>query len=408
MKKKIVISTFSGAMGLDNGIERAGLDIRLCVEFQHAMAETIRANKPDIPVIEDDIRNYSGADLRKKAGLKKTDEVFLVCGGPPCQAFSTAGKRLGFDDDRGNVFLKYLDIIGEIRPKYFLLENVRGLLSASYTPPKDERSRIGFALPTPKNEKGTALLYALERIKSIGYSATFTLYDAANYGVPQRRERVIILGSRDGYQIPLIPPTHSETGENGLEKWKTFREAVEGISSCTAGKIPETRLHYFRMLGPGQYWKDLPSGVQKKAMGKAYELGGGKTGFYRRLAWDKPSPTLVTCPTMPATDLVHPTEDRPLSVEEYARIQMFPDDWKFAGTLADIYKQIGNAVPVGMGYAAARHLLWFDSLTKAQKKKVQVIDPNAVYSRYKNTTHVYFEKIAKKMSSRGCQLTLNL
>ena len=222
MKKKIVISTFSGAMGLDNGIEKAGLDIRLCVEFQHAMAETIRLNKPDIPVIEDDIRNYSGEDLKKRAGLTKKDEVFLVCGGPPCQAFSTAGKRLGFDDDRGNVFLKYLDIIGEIRPKYFLLENVRGLLSASYTPPKDDKSRTGFALPTPKNEKGTALLYALERIKSIGYSATFTLYDAANYGVPQRRERVIILGSRDGYQIPLIPPTHSETGDNGLKKWNTF------------------------------------------------------------------------------------------------------------------------------------------------------------------------------------------
>ena len=408
MKKKIVISTFSGAMGLDNGIEKAGLDIRLCVEFQHAMAETIRLNKPDIPVIEDDIRNYSGEDLKKRAGLTKKDEVFLVCGGPPCQAFSTAGKRLGFDDDRGNVFLKYLDIIGEIRPKYFLLENVRGLLSASYTPPKDDKSRTGFALPTPKNEKGTALLYALERIKSIGYSATFTLYDAANYGVPQRRERVIILGSRDGYPIPLIPPTHSETGDNGLKKWNTFQDAVEGIKSCTAGKLPEKRLKYFRMLKPGQYWKDLPPSIQPKAMGKAYELGGGKTGFYRRLAWDKPSPTLVTCPTMPATDLIHPVEDRPLSIEEYARIQMFPDDWKFAGSLADIYKQIGNAVPVGMGYAAAKHLLWFDSLTAAQKKKVQVIDPNATYSRYKKTDHEFFAKLAKEASMPDPQLTLGI
>ena len=408
MKKKIVISTFSGAMGLDNGIEKAGLDIRLCVEFQHAMAETIRLNKPDIPVIEDDIRNYSGEDLKKRAGLTKKDEVFLVCGGPPCQAFSTAGKRLGFDDDRGNVFLKYLDIIGEIRPKYFLLENVRGLLSASYTPPKDDKSRTGFALPTPKNEKGTALLYALERIKSIGYSATFTLYDAANYGVPQRRERVIILGSRDGYQIPLIPPTHSETGDNGLKKWNTFQDAVEGIKSCTAGKLPTKRLKYFRMLKPGQYWKDLPPSIQPKAMGKAYELGGGKTGFYRRLAWDKPSPTLVTCPTMPATDLIHPVEDRPLSIEEYARIQMFPDDWKFAGSLADIYKQIGNAVPVGMGYAAAKHLLWFDSLTAAQKKKVQVIDPNATYSRYKKTDHEFFAKLAKEASMPDPQLTLGI
>jgi len=396
-KKYNVISTFSGAMGLDNGIEKAGLDIRLCVEFQHAMAETIRANKPDIPLIEDDVRNYSGDDLRRVAGLKKNEDVFLVCGGPPCQAFSTAGKRLGFDDDRGNVFLKYIDLIGEIRPKYFLLENVRGLLSASYTPPKDDPSRKGFALPTPKKEKGTALLYALKKIKAMGYSATFTLYDAANYGVPQRRERVIILGSRDGLQIPLIPPTHSRDGGHGLKPWNTFREAVKGLTECHAAKIPAKRLPYFQMLGPGQYWKDLPPDVQRKAMGKTLELGGGKTGFYRRLAWDQPSPTLVTCPVMPATDLMHPVEDRALSIEEYARVQMFPDGWKFKGKIADIYKQIGNAVPVGMGYAAAKHLLWFDSLTAKQKKELQIIDPEAVYSRYLNTNFKYFEKLEEKL-----------
>lgn len=393
---KVVISTFSGAMGLDNGIEKAGLDIRLCVEFQHSMAETIRANKPELPLIEDDIRKYSGSDLRKFAGLKESDEVFLVCGGPPCQAFSTAGKRLGFDDERGNVFLKYIELIGEIRPKYFLLENVRGLLSASYTPLKDDRKGLGFSLPTPEHEKGTALLYALQKIKEIGYSATFTLYDAANYGVPQRRERVIILGSRDGYKIPLIPPTHNEIGSGGLEKWRTFREAVSGITECHALKIPDSRLKYFQMLGPGQYWKDLPQDVQEKAMGKAYHLGGGKTGFYRRLDWDKPSPTLVTCPTMPATDLMHPIEDRALSIEEYARIQMFPDTWKFCGSLADIYKQIGNAVPVGMGYAAAKHILWFDSLSEEEKRSVALVDPNATYSRYKKTDFVYFEELAKK------------
>lgn len=401
---KKVISLFSGAMGLDNGIEMAGLDIRLCVEFQHAMAETIRRNKPNIPLIEDDVRNYSGYDLRKRAGIAENEEVFLVCGGPPCQAFSTAGKRKGFDDDRGNVFLKYLDLIGEIRPRYFLLENVRGLLSASYTPPKRDENRFGFALPTPKAEKGTALLFALEKIKAMGYSATFTLYDAANYGVPQRRERVIVLGSRDGYKIPLIPPTHSENGTGGLHKWVTFREAVQGLTKCTAAKIPPKRLPYFKMLKPGEYWKDLPEEVQKTAMGKAYNLGGGKTGFYRRLAWDKPSPTLVTCPTMPATDLVHPEEDRPLSVEEYARIQMFPDTWEFAGSLSDIYKQIGNAVPVGMGYAAAKHLLWFDSLDEKQKRNVQVVDPKAVYSRYKNTSHEYFERLAlKKRNKKASQ-----
>jgi len=381
-----VISLFSGAMGLDNGIEKAGLSIRLCVEFQHAMAETIRANRPNLPLIEDDVRNYSGADLLRKAGLKKGEEVFLVCGGPPCQAFSTAGKRLGFDDERGNVFLKYIDLIGEIRPRYFLLENVRGLLSASYSPDSDVQSR-----PT----KGTALLYALAKIKELGYSATFTLYDAANYGVPQRRERIIILGSRDGCKIPLIPPSHSEIPSKGLKKWNTFKSAVSGLKKCTAVKIPDKRLKYFHLIGPGQYWKDLPAEMQKEAMGKSYYLPGGKTGFYRRLAWDAPSPTLVTCPTMPATDLMHPVEDRALSIEEYARIQMFPDSWVFKGSVADIYKQIGNAVPVGMGYAAAKHLIWYDSLTEGQKHKVKLVDKDATYSRYKNTSFEYFERLRR-------------
>ena len=196
-----VISTFSGAMGLDNGLEMAGLNIRLCVEFEHAMAETIRLNKPTLPLIEDDIRNYSGKDLLDRAGITPKEDVFLMCGGPPCQAFSTAGKRKGFDDVRGNVFLKYIDLIGEVRPKYFLIENVRGLLSASYKAPQSESEKtFGYPPSTPKEEKGTALLYALNKIREIGYSATFTLYDAANYGVPQRRERVIILGSRDGYK----------------------------------------------------------------------------------------------------------------------------------------------------------------------------------------------------------------
>ena len=398
MKDKIVISTFSGAMGLDNGIERAGLSVRLCVEIEKAMADTIRLNKPNLALIEDDIRNYSGADLRTKAGLSVTDDVFLMCGGPPCQAFSTAGKRKGFDDARGNVFLKYIELIGEVRPKYLLIENVRGLLSASFRAPEgSEEKKTGYALPTPKEEKGTALLYALSKIREMGYSATFTLYDAANYGVPQRRERVVILGSRDGYEIPLIPPTHSESGRNGLKPWVTFREAVQGLTKCHAAKIPEKRLKYFKLLGPGQYWKDLPEELQQEAMGNSFSLAGGKTGFFRRLAWDLPSPTLVTCPTMPATDLAHPEEDRALSVEEYARIQMFPDSWKFAGKISDIYKQIGNAVPTGLGYAAAKHLLWFDSLPEKEKKTLTIIDPRAVYSRYKNTDHEYFKSLERKV-----------
>ena len=155
------------------------------------------------------------------------------------------------------------------------------------------------------------------------------------------------------------------------------------------------------MLGPGEDWKNLPDTMQRDAMGKSYDLPGGKTGFYRRLAWDEPSPTLVTCPTMPATDLMHPTEDRALSIEEYARIQMFPDKWQFKGSMADIYKQIGNAVPVGMGYAAARHLLWFDSLPDSQKARVQLVDSSAEYSRYKNTSFLYFDQLRERSKNNS-------
>lgn len=391
MSSYSVISTFSGAMGLDNGLEKAGFDIRLAVEQEKVMCETIRLNKPGLPLVADDIRKYSGEELLRHAGMER-GEPFLLCGGPPCQAFSTAGKRRGFEDERGNVFLKFISLIDEIRPRYFLIENVRGLLSASYEPPELK----GKIAP----RKGTALSYILNRIQSIGYGCSFTLYDAANYGVPQRRERVIILGSREGYSLPLIPPTHSENGVRGLRPWVTLRRALEGLTSCTAGVIPAKRVKYYRYLKGGQNWKNLPKELQEEAMGKSYRLQGGKTGFYRRLDWDSPAPTLVTCPTMPATELCHPEEIRPLSVEEYARIQMFPDTWKFAGNLANVYKQIGNAVPVGLAAAAGRHLLWFDSLSEEEKRTLSHVQSDREgYSRYKNTDFTHFLGTAELFSS---------
>lgn len=382
------ISTFSGAMGLDNGLEKAGFSIRLAVEIEKAMCATIRQNKPTLPLIQDDIRNYSGTDLLERAGLKK-GELFLLCGGPPCQAFSTAGKRRGLEDERGNVFLKFISLIGEMQPKYFLIENVRGLLSAAYNPAQ---------LSEKPAEKGSALAYILYEIEKLGYAYSFTLYDAANYGVPQHRERVIILGSREGYRLPHIPPTHNEYGTEGLKPWVSLRDAVQGLTCCTSGKIPDKRKPYYRILTEGQNWKNLPLELQKEALGKAFTLQGGKTGFLRRLAWDKPAPTLVTCPTMPATELCHPEEIRPLSVEEYARIQMFPDDWKFAGNIAAKYKQIGNAVPVGLAKAAGLHILRFDSLPTAEKEKLShnCARSQTRHSRYNHTDDLHFKTRLEK------------
>ena len=182
---------------------------------------------------------------------------------------------------------------------------------------------------------------------------TFNLYNAANFGVPQSRERVIIICSRDNSPVSHLIPTHSERGLSNLPKWLTLHDAIGDMAHVEHNhdQFPEDRLRFYRLLGPGQYWKHLDPSLHEKALGASLRSGGGKTGFLRRLAWDRPSCTLVTSPTMPATDICHPTELRPLSVEEYKRIQQFPDEWEVCGSITDQYRQIGNAVPVGLGQA---------------------------------------------------------
>jgi len=180
-----------------------------------------------------------------------------------------------------------------------------------------------------------------------------------------------------------LVPSHSETGAGGLPRWVSFREAIGKLDGkqCTAGKFPESRLQYYRLLKEGQNWRDLPQELQERAMGNSFYAGGGKTGFYRRLAWDKPAPTLVTSPTMPATDLCHPEELRPLSVEEYAVVQTFPPDYVFEGKLDDKYRQIGNAVPCEFGKAIAEHIIAFD------EGRLQVAPTQVRLSRYVGTDH---------------------
>ncbi|NLN94462.1 MAG: DNA cytosine methyltransferase [Candidatus Hydrogenedens sp.] len=400
-KRMRVMSFFSGAMGLDIGLEKAGLEIVLASEIDPKCKQTIKANRPSLPVVGD-IRNYSAADLLAHAGINKSQEVDLIAGGPPCQAFSTAGNRRGFEDERGNVFLKYIDIILEIRPKYAMIENVRGLLSAPLAHRPHNKRGFGFPPLTPDEEKGGALFHILSQLKKGGYSVSFNLYNAANFGTPQVRERVILLCSRDREAMPYLSPTCSETGDYNLPKWKTFREAVDGLSYKEALFIPfpEKRLRFYRLLTAGQNWRNLPEPLQKEALGRAYYVGGGKTGFLRRLAWDKPSPTLVTHPAMPATDLAHPEEDRPLSVQEYKRIQEFPDDWVIAGSLVDQYRQIGNAVPVSLGEAVGRTLVAHDQGAKI------VTYPNFQYSRYCNTSDDMWLQDFLRRSAEQNQLEL--
>ncbi len=361
------ISFFSGALGLDLGLHGGGLDSIAVNEFDTVACRTIKTNAHRVfgsqqPYLyETDIRSLDSKKLSNDLAIKPA-QLFAIVGGPPCQAFSTAGRRLGLNDERGNVFLHFIDIILALQPKYAIFENVRGLLSAPLMHrPHNERGQDWPSL-SEAEKPGGALLYILRKLENAGYKTTFNLYNTANFGIPQIRERLIFFASRDGKSVPHLVPTHDENEADGLLPWKTFREAVAHLDSNSHenGRFPEKRLRFYRMLKEGQNWRSLPKELQQEAMGASWFAGGGKTGFYRRLAWDKPSPTLVTSPTMPATDLCHPQELRPLSVEEYKTVQTFPADYIFEGTIDDKYRQIGNAVPCLFGKAIAEHLIAFD------------------------------------------------
>lgn len=378
------ISLFSGAMGLDLGIEKAGFNIRVCVEMDKWAAQTIRDNT-SIPVIEKDINNVSTDEILKTGNLNP-GETTLVIGGPPCQAFSTAGKQRGLADFRGNVIIQYLRVIKEVRPKFFIMENVRGLLSAKLNAIPSSNSEYELA----KDTKGSVLFFLLQEFEKLGYSVSHALFNAANYGVPETRERMILFGHLGNEKIPLPIPTHDKDGNNGRKKWVTLKEVIGDLENeKEENYIPlrEKCRQYMKYIGEGENWNALPDNVKREAMGKAYDLQGGKTGFFRRLSYNKPSPTLVTSPTMPATLLCHPTLMRPLSVREYARIQQFPDSWKFYGPILKVYKQIGNAVPVGLGEMAGRQIMRF--VNNELPETTEDIS-SLTFSRYKETTDKEF------------------
>jgi DNA (cytosine-5)-methyltransferase 1 len=373
------VSFFAGGRGLDLGLEQAGLECIAANEFDSLACDTIRANAPDLKLYAEDVRQVTSDRLSRELGLG-VGELFAIVGGPPCQAFSTAGRRLGLDDERGNVFLHFLDLIRGLRPKYAVFENVRGLLSAPISHRPHVERGPNFPVLEDDEQPGGALRLILATLRHSGYEITFNLYNTANFGVPQSRERLIFIASREGARVPHLQPTHDRLASNGLLPWVTLRDAIEPLKGIEHhfASFPPKRLEYYKLLVAGQNWRNLPEAIQPLAMGDSFYSGGGKTGFYRRLAWDKPSPTLVTRPNMKATDLCHPKELRPLSVEEYAAIQTFPSDYQFAGRLDNQYRQIGNAVPCRFARKIGEHLLQFDA-----GKDVQW--PIARVSRYVNT-----------------------
>lgn len=354
-----VISLFSGAMGLDLGLEEAGFDITITQDIDPWCGKTASTNGK--PFIFGDIRQMVSDDPSCKFLLKPTGlmqgEAFAVVGGPPCQPFSTAGKRLGTNDPRGSLFMEFIRVIRSVRPRFFIMENVKGLLSASikHIPLKERNGK-----PQDPDELPGSVFQVIKDTfqQELGYKLVYGVLDAAHYGVPQFRERLFIIGSRDHEDIFLPVPTHFHFHQDPGYQWITLREAIEDLEDNPGlyATFSQERLNYLRYVPMGGNWRNIPPELIQKAMGGAYKSNGGKVGFYRRLGYDQPSPTLVTSPVQKATMLCHPTQDRPLSVREYARIQQFPDWWKIEGSLSDRYRQIGNAVPVGLGKAVGQVL----------------------------------------------------
>ena len=312
------IELFAGAGGTALGMENAGLNHVLLNEFNKDAVQTLRNNFKGANVVEGDVHNLSFKEY-----LGKVD---VVQAGFPCQAFSYAGNRRGFEEARGTLFFEFARCVKEVRPKIAVGENVRGLLN---------------------HDGGRTLATMVRVFDDLGYRVAYMVLRSQYLDVPQKRERLIILAIRKDLDIPFIFPKEKDYTIS-------LREALKDCPISEGQKYPEKKRKIMEKIPEGGYWKDLPLEDQKAYMGASFYLSGGKTGMARRLSWDEPSLTLTCSPAQKQTERCHPSETRPLTVREYARIQTFPDDWEFAGSIASQYKQIGNAVPVNLGFHVGR------------------------------------------------------
>jgi DNA (cytosine-5)-methyltransferase 1 len=359
-----MVSLFSGAMGLDIGLERTGaFKLLACVEKEPAFRETIARNIKAGRVgkrktkVYGDINELDPVEFMEELGLEP-GELDLLVGGPPCQAFSTAGRRRSVEDPRGSLLWRFLEFVRVLKPRAFLMENVRGVVSAALRHrPKRKRPDWGGPPLEPDEEPGSLLRAFVQDLHDCGdgaYRMDGFEVNSVNYGAPQIRERLLCFGNRLGKVVEFPKPTHVKEPDEEHLPWRTLREALEGLDDPDPELLDFSarKKSFLAMVPPGSNWRSLPKKVQRESMGKAFFAGGGRSGWWRRLTLDLPCPTLVTMPNHASTSLCHPTETRVLSLKEYARVQEFPDNWEFSGRTSEKYCQIGNAVPVRLGQVA--------------------------------------------------------
>ncbi|MFD2183271.1 DNA cytosine methyltransferase [Rhodoplanes azumiensis] len=385
------ISLFSGAMGLDLGLEKTGrFEILACVEIEKSVCDTIRANRNagrlhnDLRVYEGDVTDFDPLSILADCGLKP-GELDLLIGGPPCQSFSTAGRRRTVQDPRGTLLWQFLRYVELIKPRFFLMENVRGLLSAAlrHRPLAERPERGGVPLDADEMPGSVVRLFAedLQRVAGSPYHMDCFEVNAVNYGAPQLRERAFFIGNRYGALVDFPNPTHGNptssdeatlfSGSTSLLPWRTLGDAIKNMEDCgdVLMDFSPRKKSFLSLVPPGSNWRSLPKKLQQESMGSAWFAKGGRSGWWRRLSYDLPCPTLVTMPNHASTSLCHPAEVRALSLKEYAAIQEFPPEWEFFGTPAQQYAQVGNAVPVRLGEVAGTVIS--DSLDRLSEREWQ-------------------------------------
>jgi len=331
IKEFKVLELFAGAGGLAVGMEKAGIKCVALNEIDKWACQTLRENRPKWDVLEGDVKSFNFT--------KYNNQVEIVTGGFPCQAFSYAGKKLGLQDARGTLFYEFARVVKEVNPLICIGENVKGLLS---------------------HEKGKTIEGMISILDEIGYNVVpVQVLKAINYKVPQKRERVILVGIRKDIDLKYEYPKPHNKIYNLIDALKKGELYDCNVPKSEGSKYPEHKKAVLDLVPQKGYWRNLPIEIQKEYMGKSFYLGGGKTGIARRIGWDEPSLTLTCSPAQKQTERCHPEETRPFTVREYARIQTFPDDWKFSGSVSQQYKQIGNAVPCNLGQEIGYSIIKF-------------------------------------------------
>ena len=320
------IELFAGAGGLALGLEKSGFEAIGLIEINKYAAQTLKTNRPEWNVINEDIEKISSLDLEKYFNIKK-GELDVLSGGAPCQSFSYAGKRLGLEDARGTLFYHYALFLEKLKPKMFIFENVKGLLT---------------------HDKGRTYETILNIFEEAGYYIGENQKKELNswdYGVAQKRERLITIGIRKD----LIKDKKFEFPMPHEYK-PVLRDILLDCPESIGAKYSENKRKIFERVPAGGYWRDIPADIAKEYMKSCFYMEGGRTGILRRMSLDEPSLTVLTSPSQKQTERCHPLEARPFTVRENARCQSFPDDWEFVGSIGEQYKQVGNAVPVKLAY----------------------------------------------------------